>query len=652
MILPIFIAFLLALGLSLTLTPAAKWLAPKVGAVDEPNHRKVHSVPTPRLGGIAVFASIFISLGILYLLDPNTFTYLFSTADNAFISPKQGLLIASALLLVLLLGAWDDIKTLDPGPKFIVQFIAASIIYFAGFKIEIITNPLGVGSLNLNFLSYPLTILWIVGITNAINLIDGLDGLATGTAIIALSAIAAISLAHGQIGTAIVTFLLIGALLGFLWYNFRPATIFLGDSGSLFLGFILAIMSIQSFTKVSTTFSILIPLFALGLPITDTLLSMVRRFFAWFVPGKSNKGKNISFKKAFRSVFQPDKSHIHHQLINYGLSHKRTVLVLYLVSALFGLGAFIVGITERINTTIFIVIMLAVVIKAGINRLKYDEIELFHNGIFFTVYNSLIIDKKYFRKFLDSIFVLAAFIGSLYLLFPEQLKILLSNRNDAALVLGSVYLVQVSILWMTGLYKETIRRLGIADVVNILKSIAAASLSAAVVHYLFLTTTFPFSYLHYILDFYFLGTLILGMRVSFHILRYLFHKSRKKDTRRVLIYGAGEQGFLALQRMLSIDSNQYTPIGFIDEDPKMEGKLINGFTVYGGHWKLERLIKKKNIDELHITEFNLPIEVIRRLNRIAQQYGLEIRLLQIHLKNLNPEPPYKKSKLENLNYAN
>lgn len=651
MTLTLIIAFLQTLLLSLILTPITKYAAGKLGAVDIPNNRKVHNHSIPRLGGLAIFIAITLTLGMYYFLFPQLFDFIVSGSSDAFINLTQGMLLICAFLLIFFLGIWDDIKSLKPAPKFAVQLIAASLIYFAGFEINIISSSQTDGILNLNFLiSFPLTVIWIVGITNAFNLIDGLDGLASGVAIISLSTIAIISLIHGQVGIGLISLLLSGAIMGFLWYNFRPASIFLGDSGSLFLGFALALLSIASYTKTSTAFTIFVPLFALGLPIIDTLLSMIRRFFSWFLPNKKNI-ENFSFKRALKSVFRPDKSHIHHQLIERGLSHKHTVLVLYIVSVLFGAGALVISMTQQNSTIIWVVLLLAGVIKVGVSQLKYREIDLLHNGIFFTIYNTLVINKRHFRKFLDSLFIVAAFSGSYYLLYPNVFQTFLENEYNAAVVLGSIYLIQACTLWLAGLYKETIRSLGIADVIVIVKSVAIAVLVSAVSHYLFFQSILPFNYSTCILNFYFLGTLILGMRVSFHILKYLFYKSRQNNPR-VLICGAGDQGLLALQRLLNVESNRFTPVGFIDENPSLEGRIVNGFSVFGGHWKLERLIRTRNIDELHIANPNLEPEVMRRIQNIAQKQEIKVRLMHTELKNLNANSINNNHTTESFKYVN
>jgi UDP-GlcNAc:undecaprenyl-phosphate GlcNAc-1-phosphate transferase len=269
--------FAIPIVISLIITPWVIWLAKRVGAVDLPNERKVHKVPTPRLGGVAIYASFFISVGLLRLIDSD-----FRTLIS--MGPNRGLMLTIALVMVLTLGVFDDLRSRTPSQKFLVQLLASTLVYLAGFRISNVTHPLGSGLLNLGILEYPMTVLWIIGITNAFNLIDGLDGLAAGVGAIACFTICGVSLMTGELPTAMLVLILAGAVIGFLRYNFSPAKVFLGDSGSLFLGFALSVFSMQSSTKGTTALAILVPILALGLPIMDTLLSMIRRLLGSLLP--------------------------------------------------------------------------------------------------------------------------------------------------------------------------------------------------------------------------------------------------------------------------------------------------------------------------------------------------------------------------------
>jgi UDP-GlcNAc:undecaprenyl-phosphate/decaprenyl-phosphate GlcNAc-1-phosphate transferase len=631
------LAFILPLLLTLALTPVAMRLAFACNAIDQPDKRKVHSKPIPRLGGIAVASSFLVSIGALIYIIPTVIPET-TAAIGTFLQPETAVMVGlglSAILLILSLGAWDDISALNPGFKFFIQFAAATLAYLAGFKISLVSDPFGTGMINMELFSYPLTVIWIVGVTNAFNLIDGLDGLASGTAIIALAAIGTISFFHGQPEIVLICLLLGGSALGFLWYNFRPAKIFLGDSGSLFLGFILALLSIHSYTKVSASFAIFVPFFALGLPIIDTLLSMVRRFLSWFLPDRFAVEKNLSFKQILHSIFQPDKSHIHHQLIRRGLSHKHTVLVLYVVSAVFGAGAVAIALTSQFSTTILILLTITAFILTGINKLKYKEIALLHNGIFLTFYNRLLINRQNIQKAFDMVFILAAFTGAFLLTQPGGFSTAyFASGSDLDLsLLLFVLLVQTSVFWLSGLYRETIQQLGIADAFQITKSMGLASIAAAIA-----ISLAPFWQLEaiatlFLLNFYFLVTFVLGIRLLFHLVKYLFRCSRE-GKEMALIYGAGEQGILTLHRLLAMDSEPYTPMGFLDEDPQLEGKKINGLPVFGGHWKLEQLIRKQGITHLLISDENLKPAVLQRIESIAGEYDINVKKFQVQINEL------------------
>ena len=314
------IAFLIALLSSFLLTYPVKKLAYKIGAVDFPNQRKIHKKITPRLGGIAIFLGTF--LGALYLQPYHE--YLFEIICGA--------------LVIIITGALDDRFTLRPIAKLTGQLIATSFLISGGLIIERITLPL-IGQVELGFLSVLITVLWVVGITNAINLIDGLDGLATGVTTIALVSLFIMAISDMQVLAAYFCIVLIGANLGFLYHNFYPAKIYMGDTGSNFLGYMIAVISILGLFKNIALFSFVIPVIVLALPIFDTLFAILRR----------------SFNK--QNIMKADNKHIHYQLLSAGYSHRKAVLILYGISAIFGALAIIFS-NASITANLFIVIIL------------------------------------------------------------------------------------------------------------------------------------------------------------------------------------------------------------------------------------------------------------------------------------------------------
>lgn len=618
MMFQLFSIFLVPLVLSLFITPFVIRFAKKVGAMDAPNERKIHKFPIPRLGGLAIYISFFLSLLMYYGTGDQTM-HLFSSMN-----PNIGMLAVS-LTLVLMLGIWDDIRPLSPGKKFIGQSLAAAIVYVAGFRISSITHPLSANLLDLGMFDFPATILWVVGITNAFNLIDGLDGLAAGVAFIVSLTISTISFLKGDLAIAVMALLLAGSVLGFLRYNFNGARIFLGDSGSLFIGFLLAILSMLSSTKGSAAFSILIPVLALGLPIMDTLLSMIRRLVRSIFP-EQKESKSIFGKML--TLFLPDRGHIHHQLIARGLSHRAAVLLLYVVSGLFGVGAFAVTATNNIGATP-ILVAIGIATFIGVSQLRYKEMAVLRNGILLPLYEWPLMNSNLFQGFLDIAFIVIAYMGASYFALRAQVLLELGAPffNNIALVCG----VQLGLFYLSGLYKGTFRQLGIADILKIFKTVTLSVLVTWVVLAFFAPSSIIVNFNLMILDFYFLLSLVLGARVSFHVLNYLSRLEHNSKKKKALIYGADARGALISQQILNDEKLNLCPIGFLDENPRLERKRLNGYPIFGGHWKLRRLSNKMHIDEVIITSDGIMPEVQHRILAICRERGIMVRSYQVHL---------------------
>ncbi|WP_047984701.1 MraY family glycosyltransferase [Ornithinibacillus californiensis] len=305
-IIDLIIAFLISLISTLLLVYPIKKLAVKWNIIDLPNYRKVHKNPTPRLGGLAIFLGT--CLGVLYLW-PTSFEHFPAIVLGA--------------IIIVATGMIDDKYAIKPIYKLVGQVIPAVLLILSGLIIERITLPFfGVVELAGPF-SVIITLLWIVGITNAINLIDGLDGLASGVSTIALISILTMAIMDQEVLVIYLALTLIGSNLGFLFHNFHPAKIYMGDTGSLFLGYMIAVISILGLFKNVTLFSFIIPVIILAVPIFDTIFAMIRRFL---------NGEKI---------MNPDKKHIHHQLLAAGYSHRTTVLIIYGFAALFGALGFI-----------------------------------------------------------------------------------------------------------------------------------------------------------------------------------------------------------------------------------------------------------------------------------------------------------------------
>ncbi|MFO7815714.1 MAG: MraY family glycosyltransferase [Halanaerobiales bacterium] len=300
------LTFIISLIISFTLTPLAKKLANYYSVFDFPSKRRVNNRPVPNTGGIAIFIAFIISYYIFN--DHSLSTY--------------GIMLGATFIFSL--GLIDDIFEISPLMKLLGQIGGALILIYYGVQINFITNPLG-GMIYLGYFSIPITILWIVGITNTINLIDGLDGLAAGISIIATLTLFSVAMQEFRLIPAFLAIALAGSLSGFLKYNFHPAEIFMGDSGSMFTGYILAAISVTGALKSAAAVTIVVPILALGIPIFDTLFAIVRRIYHNKPIGKADRG------------------HIHHRLMALGWSHRQAVIIVYGSSILLGLTALIIN---------------------------------------------------------------------------------------------------------------------------------------------------------------------------------------------------------------------------------------------------------------------------------------------------------------------
>lgn len=300
----VLLAVIVGTLVSTSLVPLVRHLAHGLGALDDPGGRRAHAVTTPRLGGLAIIAGYWAAIGLCFGLG--------WMAGHVWDTEALWVFLAGGALMAGV-GACDDVKPVGAKTKLLVQIVAATVAWFGGAQVvEHLTLPV-VGAVDIGPLfSYLATVIWILAFTNAINLIDGLDGLAAGVVFFACLTNLVVALVSGNIFAAVLNAALGGAVLGFLFYNFNPATIFMGDTGSMFLGYSLGAAALLSGRqKESTLVSLLVPLIALGLPLADTLLAMGRRFLA------------------HRSIFSADRQHLHHRLLDLGLTHKRVVLVLY-----------------------------------------------------------------------------------------------------------------------------------------------------------------------------------------------------------------------------------------------------------------------------------------------------------------------------------
>jgi len=355
-----FALFVIASCSTLVLTPLLRRFCQRFNLLDVPvDGRRVHTSAIPRLGGVAIYISLLLALSSLFLVS-NLVTETLAYYSSIFLK----VLIPASLVLAL--GVYDDLRGTNAVVKFVGLGLIASLFYAMGGRIEALAIPF-VGIVHFPAaVSFVLTVFWLVAISNAFNLIDGVDGLATGAALFSSVVILVVALSGQNIAMIVVTIVLCGALAGFLRYNFNPASIFLGDSGALFVGFLLASLSLLGAQKATTAIAVITPILAFGLPVVDTTVTMARRL----VGG--------------RPLFEGDGEHIHHMLLARGWSQRRVVLILYSVCAVFGLLAALSTKTSSPMTG-FVLFVIAAAVIVAVGHLRYHEVDELRAGVKRTV---------------------------------------------------------------------------------------------------------------------------------------------------------------------------------------------------------------------------------------------------------------------------
>ena len=325
------LALIIALLASFLLTPYIKQLAVKIGAVDKPDKRKVHTQVMPRLGGLAIYLATMLAI----------------VCSMPITRDLLGILLGGTWIVIV--GVLDDKYSLPARVKLAGQVIAAVILVAFDVKIEWLNNPFG-GYFYVEYLSIPFTVFWVISFINVVNLIDGLDGLAAGVSGIASITVILVAVHQGYFPVATLTAALAGGIIGFIHYNFNPATIFMGDTGSMFIGYMLAAISIFGAVKSAATIALIVPAIALGLPIMDTAFAILRRY--------SNG----------RPIFQPDKGHLHHRLLAMGLSQRQAVLLMYGISIVLCLAAFVLA-EANVYVAAVVIVLILVGVAVGAKRI-------------------------------------------------------------------------------------------------------------------------------------------------------------------------------------------------------------------------------------------------------------------------------------------
>jgi UDP-GlcNAc:undecaprenyl-phosphate/decaprenyl-phosphate GlcNAc-1-phosphate transferase len=556
----------LAALLSFVFTPLACHFASWVGAVDRPGPRRVHTVPVPRLGGLAIVAAIY---GVIALLAAADVSRIVGHVTG---SLEAG--ITFGVIPVLIVSIVDDIRPLPAGVKALGHLAGAFTAGAFGIQLNSEVNLLG-RAVEIGWLSIPISLLWIVGLTNAFNIVDGLDGLSAGLALISALSLGLTSLVVGQTGLAILALILAGALVGFLPYNIYPAKVFLGDTGSAAIGFFLACLALRGGSTLTSGLAVVTPILVLGLPIAETLVSMSRRMLRGLRSG------------APLHVFSPDAGHFHHRLLALGFDQRRAVLVLYGAGLLAALVGFASVFLSHKKAAVLLLTMLAAAF-VGLWRLGYDEFAFLRRGDFLRLYEVPVLRRGLFIVFADLIIVIVSIYCAFVLKYDDWR--LVHSRGSALWLL--TVLAPLSFLSFSafGLYRRAWRLASAEDMLVVTIAVSFAAASGAVLSQLFNPTTPPATWfvICYVVK-------LLGMTGSRASHRLLLDMRRRAlvDGDPVLIYGAGRGGALVVREVVANPEVGMRPLGFIDDDPALRGKTFAGYPLLGGCEALEDVISQR-----------------------------------------------------------
>ena len=599
------LVFLSSLAISCCLTPFIKKLAVATGQIAVPKDTRWHKKETPLLGGI----SIFIATIVVWIVGLNAEGIKFwSEPYLPFILCATG---------IFLLGLTDDIVNMDPQHKFAGQMIITSILVFLGFRLDWTFSR----TINL-FLS----ILWIVGITNAFNLLDNMDGLSAGIAFIAGGFIFLtlyLSPVHGPFLRPVLfmSAAYLGAVLGFLFYNFNPASIFMGDSGSLFIGFVLACLTILGSTGESAGGSagrvlsiIAIPILILFIPILDTaFVSVMRKLFR-------------------RPISQGGRDHSSHRMVAIGFSERKAVVVLYAFSA--GSGIIALGINHlRVGMVVLLATLYLVFVALFwiyLGRVKvYPEKSVLAgggSGVITPILVEITYKRRLFEVLLDFVLISVAYYASYLLRFEGNIG---ANFDFFLKSLPIVIACQIFSFYVLGVYKGIWESAGIRDLMGYVRAITAGTVLAILI-LLGLYRFISFSRAVFAIYWGLMVIMVSLSRLSFRILDEGI-RMRNRQGEQTLIYGAGVGGQFALKEIENNKQLGFRLVGFIDDNPRLKGRKIQGYPVIGAGEELEEIIRKHQIKKIIVSFRQNGAEKKKDLKELCLRMGAEVEVMQMRV---------------------
>lgn len=548
------------------------------------------------LGGVAIWLSVVIGY---FLFVP---------------SSPYGWVILSASTFLFLVGLVDDLLNTKPYQKLIGQVMGSAFVIYYGLSLPWTRSS----SVNV-----VLTIFWLIGITNAVNLLDNMDGLAPGIAAIASSFLAISFITTGHTTEALMLIVFAGALLGFLVYNSNPASIFMGDSGSMFVGFFLAgsaLMNLTGGRSRSLAPVIAVPVLILFIPIFDTTFVTILR------------------KVSGRAASQGGRDHTSHRLVALGLSERRAVWMLYGFAALAGvLGLSVQSMKLDVSLAAIagftVLLTLVGVYLAGVK--VYDETEETLAVKDQSPYGFLIdlsYKRRIFEVLLDIILILLSYWCAYALKFGA-----FSGNNAWKLFLRTLpvlVFVKMAAFLVTGVYRGIWRYTGLDNLIVFAKGVALSSVLSVLV-ILFAFRFEGFSRTIFIIDALLMFMFLAASRMAFRLFRQVLPVSGSGEGRRVLIYGAGDAGELVLRELMNNRALKYSPVGFLDDDPAKKGKVIHGLKVYSGNGDLDVVCRQHNANELLISINSMPQERLQQIIDFGRTHDIAVKRMRINIEDLS-----------------
>ena len=591
-LLPVCVSFALAL----VLTPLVRALARRYKMVAKPKADRWHSKPTAMMGGVGIFLAVAL-------------TYVFLVPHTT-----AGWVVMAASTFLFFVGLVDDVLHIKPYQKLIGQVMGASVVVYFGLSL-----PWGWAA----SLSMAVTIFWLIGITNAINLLDNMDGLAAGVSAIAAVFIAASLAANGQTTEAVMLGVFAAALVGFLVFNSNPATIFMGDAGSMFVGFFLAstaLLSAAGGRSRSFLVVVAVPVLVLFIPIFDTTLVTVVR------------------KLSGRAASQGGRDHASHRLVALGLSERRAVWMLYGFAGASGVLAMMVReLTPTASIALIVgftvVLTLVGVYLAGVKVYDETEVQAAREKPLVSFLVDLSYKRRIFEVLLDLVLITLAYYSAYTLLYGPTWP--LGLRQHFMQTIPVLISVKMSALLVAGVYRGLWRYISLDYLIVYAKAVAAGSVASVLV-LLFAFRFEGFSRAVFALDAILFFMMLAGSRVAFRLFRQMMPTPTGAG-RRVLIYGAGDAGELLLREMRNNLRLQYTPVGFVDDDPCKKGKMIHGLRVFGGNGHLRRICAEQQVEEVLISSSRIGEDRVSEIRRDCEDAQVTLRRMRIEIELVGDE---------------